>query len=271
MAFFVLWRGSVWAMDELVYHNPAFGIKVLDIQSDGIIPVQQLRLWAGVKEGDNLFALDLLRIERDLELQPLIQRVVVERVMPNTLKLRVVEREPIAQISGFQPQSGGGEIKSVIFYIDEAGYVMLPLSPPDAALPLDTFPVLTGVRGTELRPGHRVESPQMHAALKLIVEFGRSPMAGLVDLKSIDVSSSQVLQISTRQGNEVIFPLDSLDRHVRRWRIVHDYALQEGKAIALLDLSVSNNVPARWQETGSFPPVRPNPIKPSRYRKPKHV
>jgi cell division protein FtsQ len=271
-AFFLLWRGSVWAADELVYHNPAFGIKELEIQTDGVIPIEQLRLWAGVKEGDNLFALDLSRIERDLELQPLIQRAVVERVLPQTLKLRIIEREPIAQISGFQPRSAGGEIKSTLFYIDEAGHIMVPLESPRSAPPApDSLPVLTGVMGAELSPGKRVSSPQMHAALKLITEFDHSPMAGLVDLKSLDVSSTQVVQVSTRQGNEIIFALDSLDRQLRRWRIVHDYAAQEGKSIALLDLSVTNNVPARWHEAGAVPPVHPSPVKPSPYKKNKHV
>ena len=53
----------------------------------------QLRRWAGVKPGENLFALDLARVKRDLEMVPLIDSVSVERVLPRTLRIRVTERE----------------------------------------------------------------------------------------------------------------------------------------------------------------------------------
>lgn len=51
-----------------------------------------------MKVDHNLFALDLARIKRDLELAPAIQSAAVERVLPHTLKIRVTEREPVAQI-----------------------------------------------------------------------------------------------------------------------------------------------------------------------------
>jgi cell division septal protein FtsQ len=275
VACFVLWRGSEWALEEFVWRNSTFNIKTIDIQTDGIIPIDQIRVAAGVKEGDNLLAIDLLRMKRDLELLPLIQSAAVERMLPNTLRLRVIEREPVAQMSGFQAASPGGNVTSTTFYIDEAGYVMLPLDLARQPRPLsaywDPLPTLTGVVGTELRPGKRVESPQLHAALRLVAAFGRSPMVGLADIKFIDISSPQTLILTTGQGNEITFGLNGIDAQLRRWRMVHDFVLRDGRAISTLDLSVSNNVPARWQEANVAPPPLPKPIKPSRYRKNNHV
>jgi hypothetical protein len=275
VAGLLLWRGSEWALQEFVWRNVTFNIKTIDIQTDGIIPLDQIRVAAGVKEGDNLLAIDLLRMKRDLELLPLIQSAAVERMLPNTLRLRVVEREPIAQMSGFQAVSPGANVTSTTFYIDEAGYVMLPLDlsrhPRSLSASWDPLPTLTGVVGTELRPGKRVESPQLHAALRLVAAFGRSPMAGLVDVKFIDISSPQTLILTTGQGNEITFGLKGIEVQLQRWRMIHDFVLHDGKAIFTLDLSVSNNVPARWQEANAAPPPRPKPIKPSRYRKNNHV
>ena len=55
-----------------------------DVQTDGVIAPDQLRRWARVKPGENLFALDLARVKRDLELVPLIESVSVERVSCRT-------------------------------------------------------------------------------------------------------------------------------------------------------------------------------------------
>lgn len=56
--------------------------------------------------------------------------------------------------------------------------------------------------------GGAVESLAVQAALKLAADFAYSPMAGLVDLKTIDVSSTGVLTVKTGQvEREVIFAL----------------------------------------------------------------
>ncbi|MBI2947791.1 MAG: FtsQ-type POTRA domain-containing protein [Verrucomicrobia bacterium] len=270
----LFWYGSDWALKEWLYKNPAFSIKHLDVQTDGDISREQILAWAAVKPGDSLLAIDLLRIERDLQLQPVVQEASVVRVLPDTLKIRVMEREAIAQVTGFQAPSAGHPLKPTTFYVDPAGYVMLPLEthPRSSATAssADALPVLTGVLGTELRPGKRAESQEIQAALRLITSFERSPMVGVVDLKTINLSGPPVLQVTTRQGNEVVLAAEDFERQLRRWRVVHDFAVQETKQIATLDLSISNNVPVRWHEAGVPAPLPAKPAKTQRSKK-KHV
>src|SRR5688572_23063588 len=71
LVLFVSWKGGEFLVDEYVYTNPSFAIEDLDLQTDGIIPSEQIRAWANVKPDQNLLALDLARIKRDLELVPL--------------------------------------------------------------------------------------------------------------------------------------------------------------------------------------------------------
>src|SRR3954453_20150212 len=105
---FLLWRLGGWALDRLVYENPTFAIQEIDLQTDGVIASEQLRLWAGVKGGENLLALDLTRLKRNLEIIPFIQTVSVERIMPHRLRVGGSEREPIAQISVARQHLTGG-------------------------------------------------------------------------------------------------------------------------------------------------------------------
>src|SRR5690349_15906011 len=88
---YVLWRTGQWAMNRFVYENPAFAIQRMDAQTDGVISPDQLRRWANVKIGENLFALDLARVKRDLEMVPQVSFVSVERLLPHTLRIRVSE------------------------------------------------------------------------------------------------------------------------------------------------------------------------------------
>jgi cell division septal protein FtsQ len=265
---YLFWRGGDWALNRFVYENDGFAIHEFDVQTDGVIALEQIRRWSGIKLEDNLLALDLPRVKRDLELIPAIRSAAVERVLPHTLRLRIIEREPIAVIHF--PRVTGNGYQFAAFTLDEEGYVLLPLDPRQRSVPVSTneqLPVITGIMSSELRPGRRIDSPQVHAALRLIAVFERSPMAGLVDLQRIDVSSPDVLQLTTPQGSEATFRLDALEMQLQRWRAVYDFGRQNDKQVSTLDLSVSNNVPVRWLESSAVIPVSAKPAKPSPYRK----
>jgi len=267
---YLLWRAGDWALDQFVFKNDAFAIRELDIRTDGSIPIDQLSRWAGVKPGDNLLALDLNRVKCDLELSPLIESVAVERVLPRALKISVVEREPIAQVKLLQFQPGG-IVRLISYWLDESGHVIqsMPVRADAPAQCPDALPVLAGVNAVELNPGRAVTAPKVSAALRLVAAFDKSPMAGLVDLKSVDVSGTEVLQLMTGQGTRVTFALDRLEEQLRYWRLVHDHGQKIGKLIRTLDLSVTNNAPVLWLEAGAAPPASKS-RSPSPNRK-KHV
>jgi cell division septal protein FtsQ len=265
---FLVWRGGEEGLRRFVYENPAFAIHTLDVQTDGVIAIEQLRRWAGVKLDDNLFAIDLARIKRDLELVPSIESVAVERILPHTLRIFITEREPIAQVLPLQTNAAHSPI---LYHLDARGFVMYPLEGLQLAVPALTnahLPSLAGVSVGELCFGRQIDSPQVRAALQLIQAFERSPMAGVVDLRQIDVSPPGVLLVSTGQGTEVTFGLSSFDTQLRRWRAIHEHGQKTNRHLAWVDLSVANNVPARWSEAA--PSEVPQPVKILRFKK-RHV
>jgi cell division protein FtsQ len=270
---YLLYRTGEWALNRLVYENKAFAIQEIDVQTDGVISPDQLRRWTGVKPEDNLLALDLARVKRDLELIPLVQSVSVERILPHTLRIRITEREPIAQVNVPRPRRGGG-VELAVYQLDADGYVMVPLDPRQRATPPnqpgDALPAICGINSSELQPGRRIGASPVQAALQLIIAFEQSPMAGLVDLRRIDVSSPEVLVVTTGQGSEVTFGLADLEQQLRRWRVIFDLGQKMNKAIGSLDLAVTNNIPARWLEASAVPPAAPQSAKSLRSRK-KHV
>jgi cell division septal protein FtsQ len=270
---YLLYRAGEWTLNRLVYENKAFAIEEIDVQTDGVISVDQLRRWAGVKPEENLLALDLVRVKRDLELIPLVQSVSVERILPHTLRIRIAEREPIAQVNTPRPRPNGG-IELAVCHLAADGYVMLPLDPRHCAAalnqPVDLLPVVAGINASELQPGRRIIAPPVQAALQLIMAFEQSAMGGLVDLRRVDVSSPEVLVVTTRQGSEVTFALTDLEQQLRRWHTVFELGQRTSNSIATLDLAVTNNIPLRWLEASAGPPAAPKLPKPLRPKK-KHV
>ena len=230
--FFIVWHAGEWALEYFVYENPAFAVNKIEAQTDGVISADQLRRWSGVKIGQNLLALDLARVKRDLEM---------------VLKLRVVEREPVAQLSVLRLKADGNTGLGLVF-LDRDGYVMSPADCPQrlvsAAGVTNTFPAVCGLSLGDIDPGKRLSNANVKGALQLIEAFQRSPMAGLTALQQIDVSGPDILQITTSNQGKVVFSLDNFDQQLRRWRDICDHARELGKTVVTLDLSVPGNIPA---------------------------
>ena len=209
-------------------------------------------------------------MKRNLELVPTVDSVSVERILPHTLRIRVTERQPVLQVN--VPCAGiTGGIKVSVFQLDADGYVMQPLDPRLCMIPLSQvsgqLPVIVGLNMYELQPGHRIESPQVQAALKLMTAFDHSPMSGFVDLRRVDVSSPGVVITTTGQGSRITFGLDNLDQQLQRWREVYDLGQGMNRAIMTLDLAVSNNVPVRWMEASVPPVTAPKSTNPAHTRR----
>jgi cell division septal protein FtsQ len=261
----LFWRGGKWFLDDAVYGNPAFAIQRVEVRTDGVIAPGVIRRWSLVRPGQNLLALDLMRVKRDLEMYSPIAGVCVERVLPGTLRISVKERQPVAQAISLEPRRGGG-FNTVPHDFDETGVVMQPLDPAWRLTPAPTnefLTTLTGVPPKDLNPGRQAESPQVLAALRLLGQLDRSPMAGIVELQTINVASPEILEAVTSQGARITFALDHFDVQLRRWRDIYNLGQGEGKAIATLDLSVTNHLPVRWVATGALPPLPGPHVKPN--------
>jgi len=258
---YLLWRTGEWALDKFVYENAEFAIQRVDVQTDGVVKPDQLRNWSGVYPGANLIALDLASVKRKLQLEPVIDSVSVERVLPRTLNIRVTERKPIAQVNMPRIDAANGVV-IFVFQLDATGVVMRPLDPRMSVIPSSQMkdgglPVITGLNDSQLQPGHRVALPQAQAALKLISAFGHSPMAGKADLRRLDVSAPGVIVVRTGQGGEITFGLDDLGQQLLNWRAAYDFAKSMNQIITSIDLAVSNNIPLHRMADGAAPVVPP--------------
>jgi cell division septal protein FtsQ len=258
---YLLWKTGELALNTFVYENQDFAIELVDAQTDGNIAPEQLRRWTGVKVG---------AVKRNLELVSVIESVSVERVLPHTLKIRVTERDPIAQVNVPRADTAGGICVSV-YQLDADGVVIQPLDPRVCTVPLaemnPQLPVIAGLNYFQLQPGRRLELPAVQAALRLVAAFRRSPLAGLVELRRVDVSGPRVMMATTGQGSEVTLSLEHVEQQLQRWQEIYNYGSQQQKTIAAADLAVANNVPVRWMTASAAPVVTPKTVKPLKLRR----
>ena len=250
----VSWLGGGFALDRLVYENESFAVTEMDYRTDGIISENQLQNWGGVRLGDNLLSLDLLRIKRNIELTPRVKMASVERILPDTLQVRVTERVPMAQIWVWQRGGDGpGGYDCVRLQVDESGHVMPPIAGRSVVIPEQqaewALPVIAGSELKTLRslaPGRAADLPKLQSALNLIRAYRRSSLAGEIDLRVVDLSQPRILRVTTGDGGQIDLATSRLSQQFSRWARIRAHGEKYGFAIETMDLSVTNNVPVRW-------------------------
>ena len=108
--------------------------------------------------GANLFRIDIARLQADLRRLGWVKRIEAEKKLPDTLRIRIVEREPVALAAAGDRMT----------YVDEDGVAFAELSPSvgDTDLPL-----ITNASGTELARcvalvrALRTRDPQLYARI----------------------------------------------------------------------------------------------------------
>ncbi|MBK5258552.1 MAG: FtsQ-type POTRA domain-containing protein, partial [Thermoanaerobaculia bacterium] len=115
--------------------------------------------------GLNLFQIDIARVQNDMRSLPWVSRIEIEKKLPGTLRMRVVERIPVALVQQ------GRELN----YVDEHGIAFARLTPavgdPDlplinaACAPSRTTPCPDLVRAVALLRALSAHDPQIYSRI----------------------------------------------------------------------------------------------------------
>jgi cell division protein FtsQ len=164
----------------------------------------------GADIGRNIFFVPLADRKRQLEEIPWVESATVMRLLPNRLKIQIVERTPVAFV----------QIGSKISLIDSYGVVM---EPPTGAK--YSFPVIVGAgEGEPLS----TRAARMKIYMDLVHDLDSGGAHYSQDLSEVDLSDPEDVKITAADPKgEVLIHLGSshyLDRykiyiaHVQEWR-----------------------------------------------------
>ncbi|MGI6347505.1 MAG: cell division protein FtsQ/DivIB [Limisphaerales bacterium] len=238
-------------LEKTVYTNQMFTLRTVDVRVFGGVSKERVLEFIDVKTGeDNLMALDLNQIKSRLESVSVLERVSVERIIPDTLKVQVYARVPVFRCYVWEANPLNlydGEW--VVRYLDDSGYVMIAdnlfyeVHAPERLL----LPTLTGVADKNvLIPNRYCTDQQVNRALKFLRLYKESTFFGFDDLTEVNISELGFIIARTAQHVEAVFDVSSLELGLARWEAIYAYAAPLEQKIRMINLSVSNNVPVVW-------------------------
>ena len=119
--------GGVWAYRH-TQSNERFAVRTIEV--DGVVhtPRGALDLITQRYVGLNLFQIDIEHVQSDLGGLGWVRRIDIEKKLPDTLRIKITERQPVALLRN----------NDRLLYVDEDGVAFAELSPRvgDSDLPL---------------------------------------------------------------------------------------------------------------------------------------
>jgi cell division septal protein FtsQ len=242
-----IYVGARFAAKRFFLDNPDYRLGTIEVQTDGTLQRDQILSEANLREGENIFRVNLARVHDRLQDLPQVDSVEVVRKLPREIDIRIVERKPIAWITS-EKQMADPFASDVAFLIDARGVLMKEKRLLSEYLGL---PVILGCDTESLDAGKTVESPETKAALELLRLSSRSFMQTRFQIREIDISKGYCLVVTDKNHSKATFGFDNLDTQLQRLEQFLIYSDDAHREIATVNLLVQRNIPVTWAK----PPV----------------
>ncbi len=193
------WYGGRECVNRFLWRNPDYNLTAIEINDDGTLSREQILATAQIREGGNIFLVNLLKARDNLNQLPQVERVELERTLPGKITITITERKPIAWLT--MKASDVPTTSPDAFLIDRKGTLIKTKEQPPGdnrgaigssapcrvAWPSEYFhmPVIFGFNTDNLEAGQTLNAPEIKAALELI-ELNADDMR--FQIRSIDLS-----------------------------------------------------------------------------------
>ncbi len=215
--------------------NPKFNLNIINVSSDGRLTPEFFCERAGLKTGTNLFSINVADVRKKIEEVPLVESVTIDRKLPDTLNIKVIERVAMAQIR-WSP-------RALPFLVDRYG-VVLPMTRSGQSLPLIEGPNLKNIR-----PGDRKDSPGIRQCLDILAAVEQLGLGSQVSFVSFDTRYPDFVTAVINSEITVRFPLHSGREKLIRLVSVLQLANEQGRLVKTIDLTPDGrNVPVTFHE-----------------------
>jgi cell division septal protein FtsQ len=237
-----IYLGAREGAKRLFFDNPDYRLSTIEVQTDGALPREQILKTADLHEGENIFRVNLARVRDTLQQLPQVDDVQVVRRLPGEIDIKVIERRPIAWITG-EKQISDPFASNAAFLVDARGVLMKEkkLLPEYLGLPL-----ISGCSSDSLVAGKIVESLEAKAALELLRLSTRGFMQTRFQIREIDVSKGYCLLVTDKTHTRVTFGFDNLDAQLQRLEQFLVYCDDSKQELATVNLLVKRNIPVTF-------------------------
>jgi cell division protein FtsQ len=219
--------------------NPSFRVREIQVEGCHTLSRETLVTLARVEGMPNLFTVRLKEIAKRLEPHPWIENVVLEKVFPDTIRIRIEERKPIAILQ-----------MEDRYYIDAKGVIF---SPAEEGSGLN-YPYLTGLTRKALEAQGEETQFLITKALELLLRVGMEKAGPLEEISEIQMERVGGIRCFTRSESLVVkMGWDDFGEKLKRLTMVWSDLRKRGWSAVSIDCSDLNRFVVKKTSGGVEP------------------
>lgn len=233
----LLVAASIW----LVFWSPVLRVREVVVLGSDHVDAQEVAQVAGLDESDNLLLVSPTWVEEKVGELPWVKHARVNRKLPGTVRVKIVERNPALVLS----------VQDQRWTLDRFGNV---LAEGEAA---EKLPVLAAATVTEPQPGTRLRTDEIRSALEAWRSLSRKVRARVV---AVLAPTPERITLSLTDGTQVRFgAAENLDAKNEVLVVLLAQMAAEERSVAYIDVRVPGS-PALSPATGAAADItRPTP------------
>ncbi|MFB3894892.1 MAG: cell division protein FtsQ/DivIB [bacterium] len=200
-----------------LFYSSYFNLSRIEVSSMKEVDKQEILALVNIKPNSNLLTLRTGAIINKVSAHPWVEKVRIQKQLPNRVRIEVLERKPIAVICGKDN-----------FGIDAAGYLL-----PDIRLEeVRNLPLITVADNAFTSNPERITTPAMTNALFAIQYLRDNNLSFMKEISELNIVSPDNLVIYTlHEGTEIRLGNENLEERLVKlqqvWEIIKQQQLVE--------------------------------------------
>jgi hypothetical protein len=233
--------GARAAFDRFFFSNPDYTLQRIDLEMDGVMTRGEALAATGLREGINIFAVNLHDIEAALRDLPAVREVRIDRLLPDRIAVTVRARRPVAWVSPSMDIEDPSASPNA-FLVDSEAVLMRPrrVLPEHLALP-----AIFGVDPEQLREGEVPGDENLASALDLLACLEARP-GSLLRIRRMDVSRGYRIEVINDENARILFATEDPGGQIDRLQTLLLHCAETGRALESVNLMVRRNTPVTF-------------------------
>lgn len=237
----VAWLGINLFVENFFTKNKTYEVRVVEVNTDGVMTREEALAKTGIREGVNIFSLNLESAQAALASIPEVQAARVERILPDTVTIHIDARQPVAWVAPADTGADPAAMESSCL-VDAEGVMMKP----EGFEPAHTrLPVVYGVPTEQWRPGDKIDVPALLAALQLFA-LASERTSPEITLRAADIAKGWCITAWSDPQTRLTFGLEDLPGQLDRLQLIMLHVGQTSRRIATANLIPERNTPVTF-------------------------
>ncbi len=244
------WIGAGTVLDKFFFSNPEYNLRRVTVELDGVMTREEALTETGIREGENIFRVDLAKAEKALRAIPQVSNVVIERQLPDAVSITLTARRPVAWVAPSDENADPFDPEHSLL-ADENGFLMKPrLVHPEYY----HLPVIYGVRSDNIRDGEPLHNEDLRRALALLDEVANKPET-LLRVRSMNIAKGYCIEVTSDRNARILFAPEDFSGQLGRLQLLLEHCRETGRELESVNLMVRRNTPVTFVMASAAEPA----------------